>query len=123
MAETQTSTPQPAAEAARKPLRTVVGVVTSDKGAKSITVVVNYQSKHAKYGKYLKRRTVLQAHDEKNEAKLGDRVSIAETKPLSRLKRWRVLSIVESAVTETGVAISEKDVAEAVPTKTKNVKA
>ena len=58
-------------------------MVASDKGNKTIKVVVNYQTKHEKYGKYLKRRTVLHAHDEKNEAREGDTVEIAECRPLS----------------------------------------
>ena len=63
-------------------LRTIEGVVASDKGNKTIKVVVEFQTKHAKYGKYMKRRTVLHAHDEKNDAKEGDRVEIAECRPL-----------------------------------------
>ncbi len=54
--------------------------------------MVNYQTKHPKYGKYLKRRTVLHAHDEKNEAKEGDMVEIAECRPLSRTKHHRLAS-------------------------------
>src|SRR2546430_2709489 len=77
MADTQTK----AAAIDRSDLRTVVGVVASDKGNKTIKVVVNYQTKHPKYGKYLKRRTVLHAHDEKNDAKEGDTVEIAERAP------------------------------------------
>jgi small subunit ribosomal protein S17 len=57
------------------------------------------------------------AHDEKNETKVGDKVEIMETRPLSRLKRWRVTSVVESAVRATHQAISEADVAATVPTK------
>ena len=70
----------------RSLLRTIEGVVASDKGDKTIKVVVNYQMKHAKYGKYLKRRTTLHAHDEKNEAKEGDKVEIAECRPMSKTK-------------------------------------
>src|SRR3954447_18190243 len=62
-------------------LRTLVGVVASDKGDKTLKVVVTYQTKHAKYGKFLKRRSVLHAHDEKNEAREGDRVEIAQCRP------------------------------------------
>src|SRR5687767_7343080 len=70
---------QPASEITpRAMLRTIVGVVSSDKGNKSITVVVDFQTKHPKYGKYLRRRTALHAHDEKNEAKVGDKVELAE---------------------------------------------
>ena len=80
--ETKTGTPR--REEPRSLLRTIQGVVASDKGDKTIKVVVNYQTKHPKYGKYLKRRTVLHAHDEKNEAREGDLVQIAECRPLSR---------------------------------------
>ena len=68
-------------------LRTIQGVVASDKGNKTIKVVVNYQTRHPKYGKYLKCRTVLHAHDEKNDAKEGDTVEIRECPPRSALKR------------------------------------
>jgi len=75
----------------RADLRTVTGVVASDKGNKTIKVVVNYQTKHAKYGKYLKRRTVLHAHDETNDAKEGDTVELAECRPLSKTKHHRLI--------------------------------
>src|ERR1051325_4388146 len=78
-------------------LRTIQGVVASDKGDKTIKVVVNYQTKHPNYGKYLKRRTILHAHDEKNEAKEGDTVQIAECRPLSKTKPHRLLRIVQKA--------------------------
>ena len=101
----QTST----ATAERSQLRTVVGVVASDKGNKTIKVVVNYQTKHPKYGKYLKRRTVLHAHDEKNEAREGDTVEIAECRPLSKTKHHRLLRIVQKAP-EKAVQISAEEV-------------
>jgi small subunit ribosomal protein S17 len=90
-------------------LRTVVGVVASDKGNKTIKVVVNYQTKHPKYGKYLKRRTVLHAHDELNAAKEGDTVEIAECRPLSKTKHHRLLRIVERAP-EKAVQIHAEEV-------------
>jgi small subunit ribosomal protein S17 len=90
-------------------LRRVQGVVASDKGDKTIKVVVNYQMKHPKYGKYLKRRTVLHAHDEKNEAKEGDTVEIAECRPLSKTKHHRLLRIVERAP-ERAVQVSAEEV-------------
>jgi small subunit ribosomal protein S17 len=111
MADTQTSTTQPAAAtAARKPLRTIRGLVTSDKGDKSITVVVNYQSKHAKYGKYLKRRTKYHAHDEKNEAREGDTVEIAECRPMSKTKHHRFVRVVIKAPEEKLVQLSAEEV-------------
>src|SRR5688500_4200217 len=93
----------------RPQLRTVVGVVASDKGDKTIKVIVNFQTKHPKYGKYLQRRTVLHAHDEKNEAREGDRVELAECRPLSKAKHHRVVRIVENAP-ERAVQVSAEEV-------------
>jgi small subunit ribosomal protein S17 len=90
-------------------LRTIQGVVASDKGNKTIKVVVNYQTKHPKYGKYLKRRTVLHAHDEKNEAREGDTVEIAECRPLSKTKHHRLLRIVTKAP-EKAVQVSAEEI-------------
>src|SRR5436853_1361735 len=103
MAATATATPQ------RPMLRTVSGVVASDKGNKTIKVIVAYQMKHPKYGKYLKRRTVLHAHDEKNDAHEGDTVEIAECRPLSKTKHHRLLRIVERAP-ERAVQVSAEEV-------------
>lgn len=102
MAEQETKT-------TRSQLRTVVGVVASDKGEKTIKVVVNYQTRHPKYGKFLKRRTVLHAHDEMNDAKEGDTVEIAECRPLSRTKHHRLVRIVERAP-ERAVQVSAEEV-------------
>src|SRR5688500_9680934 len=90
-------------------LRTIQGVVASDKGNKTIKVVVNYQTKHPKYGKYLKRRTVLHAHDEANDAKEGDKVELAECRPLSKTKHHRLVRIVERAP-ERAVQVSAEEV-------------
>src|SRR5436190_7965517 len=98
-----------AKETPRPLLRTVEGVVASDKGDKTIKVVVNYQTKHPKYGKYLKRRTVLHAHDEKNEAREGDLVEIAESRPLSKTKHHRLVRIVQKAP-EKAVQVSAEEV-------------
>jgi small subunit ribosomal protein S17 len=103
MAEQQTPT------AERAQLRTIRGVVASDKGNKTIKVVVEYQTRHPKYGKYLKRRTVLHAHDEINDAKEGDTVEIAECRPLSRTKHHRLLRVVERAP-EKAVTVSAEEV-------------
>ena len=105
MADTTTS---PAAEP-RSLLRTIQGIVASDKGDKTIKVVVRYQTRHPKYGKYLKRRTVLHAHDEKNEAAEGDTVEIAECRPLSKTKHHRLLRIVQKAP-ERAVQVSAEEV-------------
>jgi len=74
-----------------------VGVVTSDKMTKSITVTVERRVMHAKYGKFVKRSSKFLAHDEKGDAHIGDTVRIAETRPLSKLKRWRLVEVVERA--------------------------
>ncbi len=93
----------------RPRLRTVQGVVASDKGNKTIKVVVEYQTRHPKYGKYLKRRTVLHAHDETNDAKLGDTVEIAECRPISKTKHHRLIRVVERAP-ERAVTVSAEEV-------------
>ena len=108
MAE-KTGTSTPSATAERVLLRKIVGVVASDKGNKTIKVVVDYQTKHPKYGKYLKRRTVLHAHDEKNEAKEGDTVELSECRPLSKTKHHRLLRIVQRAP-ERAVQVSAEEV-------------
>jgi small subunit ribosomal protein S17 len=73
------------------------GVVVSNKMDKTIVVQIEERTKHSLYGKVLSTRSKLKAHDEKNEAGIGDRVVIAETRPLSASKRWRLVSIVEKA--------------------------
>jgi small subunit ribosomal protein S17 len=74
--------------------KTEVGVVASDKMNKTRRVVVERLVPHPKYGKMMRRRTVCHAHDEANESHVGDTVEIMETRPLSKLKRWRVVRIV-----------------------------
>ncbi len=73
------------------------GVVTSDKMQKTITVVVERLVKHPLYKKYVRERTVLKAHDEKNEAKIGNVVEIEFSRPLSKTKRWTLVRIVRAA--------------------------
>jgi small subunit ribosomal protein S17 len=70
--------------------RELIGVVTSDKMTKTCIVVVERRLAHKKYGKFMTSRSKYKAHDEKNEYKVGDRVVIVESRPLSREKRWRV---------------------------------
>ncbi len=81
--------------AARKRRRTEEGVVASGKMDKTIVVEVTRLKKHARYDKYLRSKTRFYAHDEKNEAKAGDRVEIAETRPLSKSKRWRLVRVLK----------------------------
>jgi len=75
--------------------KTREGVVTSDKMDKTVVVVVERLVQHVKYKKHLKRRTKVKVHDEHNRCAIGDRVLIAETRPLSRDKRWTVRAILE----------------------------
>ena len=75
--------------------KTKTGLVTSNKMAKTITVMVERKVKHPIYGKFVKKSSKFHAHDEKNECNIGDLVKIAETKPLSKTKRWRLVEVVE----------------------------
>jgi small subunit ribosomal protein S17 len=102
----------------RNTRKTIIGFVTSRSGDKSIKVTIPYKTPHPLYHKVINRKTVVHVHDEKNETKVGDKVEIMETRPLSRLKRWRIVNVVERAVTTDAVAISENGVAAQVPTKT-----
>ncbi len=77
--------------------KTRIGVVVSNKMDKSITVTMERKIKHPMYGKFLKKTTKFHAHDEKNEANVGDTVKLMETRPISKLKRWRLVEIVEKA--------------------------
>lgn len=75
----------------------LVGVVTSRSGDKTVKVTAAYKKPHPKYGKEIRRETTVLAHDEQNACALGDRVEIMETRPLSRLKRWRIVRVIEKA--------------------------
>jgi small subunit ribosomal protein S17 len=88
------------APAAKKKVVTLEGVVESDKRDKTRTVVVRFQSRHAKYGKYMRKQTVIQAHDDKNTSKLGDTVEIGPCRPMSKTKNWKVLRVVKEKVGE-----------------------
>lgn len=84
-------------ESARSLRKTRTGVVTSDAMDKTIVVEVSRRMSHPLYGKVVTRKKKYHAHDEKNEAHKGDQVRIAETRPLSRLKRWRLVEIIKKA--------------------------
>lgn len=77
-------------------INVVKGQVVSDKGNKTISVLIYRLMKHTKYKKYIRKKSIFRAHDEKNQAKTGDVVKIHETRPLSKTKRWKLLEIVES---------------------------
>jgi len=83
--------------------RIEVGVVTSDKMNKTRRVEIPRLVKHPKYGKYIKRRTICHVHDEKNESHIGDTVEIMETRPLSKLKSWRLVRVVTQAPSAAAV--------------------
>ncbi|MDZ7755472.1 30S ribosomal protein S17 [Rhodohalobacter sp.] len=85
------------AEAQRSQRRTRTGRVVSDRMEKSITVAVDRQIKHSIYGKFITKTTKYMAHDENNDAKIGDTVLIMSTRPLSKRKTWRLVDIVERA--------------------------
>jgi small subunit ribosomal protein S17 len=79
------------------PKRLAVGVVTSDKMAKTRRVEIPRLVQHPKYGKFLRRKTVCHVHDENNESSVGDTVEITESQPLSKLKRWTLVRIVSKS--------------------------
>ncbi|MGH7361835.1 MAG: 30S ribosomal protein S17 [Candidatus Methylomirabilales bacterium] len=86
------------AEAPRGRRKTVVGMVVSGRMQKTVVVAIERSYRHPDYDKLVRRRTKVKAHDEQNACKVGDRVLLAETRPLSRDKRWRVVEIVQKAV-------------------------
>ena len=77
--------------------KTKIGVVVSDKMDKTISVTVRRRLRHPIYGKFVNKSNKFTAHDEKNECRVGDTVKIMETRPLSKLKRWRLVEILERA--------------------------
>ena len=77
--------------------RTKVGLVVSDKMDKTVTVLLERQVKHPLYGKYIRRSTKVRAHDEANDCNAGDKVMIAECRPISKAKSWRVVEVLERA--------------------------
>ena len=79
------------------PKKQMIGVVTSDKCAKTRRVEIDRLVRHAQYGKFMRRRTVCHVHDENNESGLGDTVEIVECPPKSRLKRWDLVRVVEKS--------------------------
>ncbi len=77
--------------------KTKIGVVTSNRMEKTVTVAIETKVKHPIYGKFVKKTTKFHAHDDKNECGIGDTVRIMESRPLSKTKRWRMVEIVEKA--------------------------
>ena len=99
----------------RNARQTLIGVVTSRTGDKSVKVTIPYKIPHPRYKKVINRKSVVHVHDEKNETHVGDKIEIMETRPLSRLKRFRVLRIVtlsadvEVAAARAAAGTSEED--------------
>jgi small subunit ribosomal protein S17 len=87
----------PAGEGAAKGARTLTGQVVSNKMHKTITVAIERVVRHPTYGKYMRRTTKLLAHDETNQAREGDTVTISPCRPLSRRKSWRLVAVLERA--------------------------
>lgn len=96
----------------------LVGMVDRAIQDRTRRVIISYSARHPRYGKYVRRRTILHVHDETNESHKGDRVEIAECRPVSRLKRWALVRIVERAPLQTEVVYGE-----AVKEKTDNATA
>ena len=86
-----------ATESRENPRKIREGIVVSDKMDSTIVIAIVERVRHAVYGKTVQRTKKLYAHDEKNDAKIGDRVRVEETRPLSKLKRWRLVEILERA--------------------------
>jgi small subunit ribosomal protein S17 len=84
--------------APEKRTRIVTGKVVSNKMDKTITVLLERRVKHPVYGKYITRSSKIHAHDENNQCSIGDTVTVAETRPISKSKSWKLLEVVESAV-------------------------
>ena len=111
MPEAQSQGPEGAQEAAFK--RSLVGVVTSNKADKTITVRIERRVKHPIYGKFIRRSTRLHAHDEANSANEGDVVTIVQSRPISKTKSWALDNIVERAgAKEPAAASGQERVAE-----------
>lgn len=88
-------TPARTGARARPSRARLVGVVTSAKPNKTIRVEVAYRTPHPKYGKYVRRRTVIHAHDENNQAREGDRVEVMACRPVSKTKSWRLVRVID----------------------------
>lgn len=114
--------------ATRNNRRTIEGLVTSNRMEKTITVEVVRTFRHAKYKKFLRKKKKYHAHDENNEARAGDRVELAACRPLSKLKRWRLVRILERGVLtadlgtdealEGALGVKKADASAAAPAKT-----
>lgn len=107
----QTPTAEPG-KPARGKHRVEVGIVTRDKMTKTRRVEIPSLVKHPRYSKYIKRRTICYVHDESNQSKIGDTVEIMETRPLSKLKRWRLVRVVKKAPEQVATVATPAAVAD-----------
>lgn len=82
----------------QKKIRTLHGMVVSDKMNKTVTVLLERQVKHPLYKKYIRRSTKLHVHDENNECSIGDKVAIRECRPISKTKSWQLVEVIERGV-------------------------
>lgn len=103
-AKAQTAAPETAPKGSK------VGVVESDKRSKTRKVVLSYVDMHPKYGKYIKKRTVLHVHDENNESRTGDVVEVAQCRKLSKTKSWRLVRVVEKRSEQAAAIASAREV-------------
>ncbi len=101
----------------RNKRKSLIGTVTSRSGNKSVKVTVAYKIPHPRYTKVINRKTVLHVHDENDETKVGDKVVIMETRPISKLKRWRVLNVAEAAPVVEEIAAATAEAIEGGETK------
>ncbi len=97
---------QPVAIPEKSPRRT--GIVQSAACDRTRKVVIGYSVRHPRYGKFVRRRTVLHVHDERNESRLGDRVEVAECRPISKTKSWILVRIVERAPQRAEIVYGEQ---------------
>lgn len=81
----------------RKPRKTIVGRVVNDAMNKTVTLSIERMFRHPRYKKIVKKTSKIYAHDEKNDCRVGDKVKVMSTRPLSKLKRWRVIEVIERA--------------------------
>jgi small subunit ribosomal protein S17 len=115
MTQQPTTTPTAPETSDRGTRRTATGLVTSDKMNKTRRVEVPRLVKHPRYGKYVRRRTVCHAHDENNESRAGDTVEIMESRPLSKLKHWRLVRVVVKAPAHVAPAVEPSPVVGTTP--------
>lgn len=101
----------------RNTRKTLTGTVTSRSGSKSIKVTIAYKIPHPRYSKVINRKTVVHAHDEKDETRVGDKVVIMETRPISKLKRWRVLNVAQAAPVVEEIAAATDEALQGEETK------